>query len=178
MFFFLINRTDCSVLNASKYCIHERGLSPDNSPKTERKEKAKVGTQKFKILIFFSFMNFEENMGNLYISKSIASSSASSTPSFCFSLPLSGTCYMPAHVHTLMYTWTCVYFPLEDERKERNTLNHSWKVWMLILFLIIPRFTRKNNVTKFKKKILFLFVFLEFTFFVLVLPLASIVTAL
>lgn len=172
MFFFLINRTDCSVLNASKYCIHERGLSPDNSPKTRRKEEAKVETQKFKILIFFSSINFEENMGNLYIAKSIASLSVSSTPSFCFSLSLSlwnMNAYMPARVHTLMYT------PLEDERKERNTLNHSWKVWMLILFLITPRFTRKNNVTEFfffKK--LFLFVFLEFTSFVLVLPLASI----
>lgn len=64
-------------------------------------------------------------MGNLYIAKSIASLSVSSTPSFCFSLSLSlwnMNAYMPARVHTLMYT------PLEDERNERNTLNHSWKV--------------------------------------------------
>ncbi|MXQ97278.1 hypothetical protein E5288_WYG002147 [Bos mutus] len=38
----IVKRTDCSVLNASKYCIHERGLSPDNSPKTRRKEEAKA----------------------------------------------------------------------------------------------------------------------------------------
>ena len=148
MFFFLINRTDCSVLNASKYCIHERGLSPDNSPKTRRKEEAKAETQKFKILIFFSFINFEENMGNLYVSNSIASLSV--LPHLSASLSLwNMNAYIPAHVHTLMYTQTCVHFPLEHERKERNTLSHSWKVWMLILFLITPRFTRKNNVTYF-----------------------------
>ena len=85
-----MNRTDCSVLNASKYCIHEE-VYPLIIPPKQKGKKAKAGTQKFKILIFFSFMNFEENMGNLYISKSIASSAVSSTPSFCFSLPLSGT---------------------------------------------------------------------------------------
>ena len=69
-------------------------------------------------------------MGNLYIAKSIASLSVSSTH-LSASLSLSVwniNAYMPARVHTLMYTQTCVYFPLEDERKERNTLNHSWKV--------------------------------------------------
>lgn len=51
------------MVSASKYRTHERGLPPDNFPKTIRKEEAKTGTQRFSILILSLSLILRETWG-------------------------------------------------------------------------------------------------------------------